>query len=110
MMFSILLIFLIAVVYAADLNPTTFKNDVVLDDNVWMVEFYSSMCGSCQEFAPTWQKLESMVPGVQTGKINIDQKEGMKLAEELGVLSEGIPNVRVFHNSGDSKGFSIYTG
>ncbi len=31
-----------------------------------------------------------------TGKINIDNPDGAKLAQELGVLEQGIPNVQLF--------------
>ena len=30
----------------------------------WLVEFYSSWCGHCQHFAPTWKELAKDVAGV----------------------------------------------
>ena len=30
----------------------------------WLVEFYSSWCGHCQYFAPTWKKLAEGISGV----------------------------------------------
>lgn len=43
-----------------------------------------------------------------TGKINIDVKEGMEIASKLGVLDEGLPNIRLF--TAKNKGISIHTG
>jgi hypothetical protein len=42
------------------------------------------------------------------GKINIDEQNGMKLAESLGVLDEGLPNIRLF--TAKDKGISILKG
>ena len=30
----------------------------------WLIEFYSSWCGHCQHFAPTWKKLAEGISGV----------------------------------------------
>ena len=34
----------------------------------WLVEFYSSWCGHCQHFAPTWKKLAEDVAGIYVDK------------------------------------------
>jgi thioredoxin-like negative regulator of GroEL len=100
-------------VSGADLEPTTFKQTVLNDDRVWMVEFYSAMCGGCQEFASTWERIEkafsegSSGGAIATGKINIDNKAGLKIAEELGVLDDGVPHVRLFKAKGDMTGTAI---
>lgn len=78
------------------------------DDAVWAVEFYSSMCGSCQEFSPIWDSVTSKLKSVKSGKINIDTKQGMALAEKLGVLNEGIPNVQLFSSKNSAN--SLMTG
>jgi thiol-disulfide isomerase/thioredoxin len=66
------------------------------------------MCGACQEFAPTWAALAAKTKHVATGKINIDKAEGSDLAEKLGVLDEGLPNIRLF--GGSPSGVSIFKG
>ena len=67
-MMNLLLIFAIFyIAVASDLDPTTFKASVIDDTRVWLVEFYSPMCGSCTEFAPTWAKVESAMKSVSTG-------------------------------------------
>lgn len=110
LMLIVLLVFLCALVHGADLDPATFEATVVNDSRVWIVEFYSAMCGGCQEFASTWDRIaeafsESSHGGaIATGKINIDNKAGLKIAEELGVLEDGVPHVRLFKRKGDKKG------
>jgi thiol-disulfide isomerase/thioredoxin len=97
-----------------DLDASRFKKSVLEDDKVWLVEFYSSMCGGCQEFASTWDKIENefskSVGKIVTGKISIDNKAGLKVAEELGVLEDGVPHVRMFSRKGDPNGVVIVKG
>merc|ERR1719198_2632352 len=88
------------------LDKSNFDEHVASSKTVSMVEFYSEMCGSCQEFAPTWNKLAKNVAGqINTFKVNIDKPGGQALAEELGVLENGIPNVQLFNSM--SKGKSV---
>jgi thiol-disulfide isomerase/thioredoxin len=110
--FLILLILTITTfIYANDLNPLTFDTEVLNSDKVWVVEFYSGMCGSCKEFSPVFQQLKSSMNNLHFGEINIDKTDGMKVAERVGALEEGIPNVRIFHQTSDgSKGTSIVKG
>jgi thioredoxin-like negative regulator of GroEL len=93
-----------------ELNPENFNEQVVGDERVWMIEFYSPMCGSCQEFSPTWKKLAQLAKSLAKAEVNIDTKQGMALAERLGALAEGIPNVRLFTRAGDPRGTSIVNG
>lgn len=66
------------------------------------------MCGSCQEFAPVWDTLTKKLKSIKTGKINIDTKDGLALAQKLGVLDEGIPNIQLYHKKGAA--ISLMTG
>eukprot|EP01041_Mallomonas_annulata_P001444 gene1444-2780_t len=84
------------------LQGEEFDVQVLNDDRVWLVEFYSNMCGSCQEFAPKWEKLEGSLKSIATGKINIDDKAGMNIAKKLGVLEQGLPNIQLFKGNGKS--------
>jgi hypothetical protein len=46
----------------------------------------------------------STLKKVKVGRVNIENKGGMELAERFGVLDSGIPNVRVVHGkSGQQK-------
>jgi thiol-disulfide isomerase/thioredoxin len=115
-----LLVSLLGSLFAAQLQPQSFQRDVVYffpstvpdfissliqvleSDNAWVVEFYSDMCGSCQEFAPVWETLTRKLKSIKNGKINIDSSEGMKLAQKLGVLDEGIPNIQFYSKRGSA--------
>jgi thioredoxin-like negative regulator of GroEL len=102
---------------AEDMDLATFKSTILTDEKVWLVEFYSGMCGSCKEFSATWSKVEKSMKSIATAKINIDNKGGMEIAKELGVLEEGIPNIRLFKSlkaesgrmSATPKGITIMT-
>ena len=110
MVFSWSLLLLFFVAFSASLTSADqrewtleeFKKNVIEDDRVWLVEFYSGMCGSCKEFAPTWDRIEMSLNDVLKTKVNIDQKGGMEVAKYMGALEEGLPNVRLgelFHYS-----------
>jgi thiol-disulfide isomerase/thioredoxin len=86
-----------------------FKTTVINDERVWLVEFYSSMCGSCKEFAPIWEHVDHTLADVMKTKINIDEKGGMEIAQYIGALDEGIPNVRLITTQ-DGKSASIVKG
>jgi len=108
-LFLLLGIFSITQSIVEKLDPTEFQKKVLNDERVWMLEFYSPMCGSCTEFTPTWSKLESSAKSIVTSKVNIDDSAGMELAKKLGVLDEGLPGVRLF-TSKTGNGMSIVAG
>ena len=101
---------IVELICAEKLDPTRFTNDVLDDERVWAIEFYSGMCGSCKEFAPKWEFLQEKMSAVVTSKVNIDEKPGMDLAQKLGVLQEGLPNIRLFSNTGQTQGIPIMPG
>lgn len=45
------------------LDNNNFNFEVYGDENVWIVEFYSSWCGHCISFAPTWKVFSSKMAG-----------------------------------------------
>eukprot|EP00965_Chrysotila_dentata_P233368 6199535-Pleurochrysis_carterae.AAC.2 len=53
------------------------------------------MCGSCQDFEPTWENLQESVEGLHWGQENV------ALASQFGVLEEGIPNVKLLNLGND---------
>ena len=75
-----------------------FEDLVSRSSRVWMVEFYSEACGYCGEFLPTWTKLTAHATRLESGRVNIDVDTGMELANQLGVLDQGIPAVLIFQN------------
>lgn len=90
------------------MDPRALYEQITSSSQVGMIEFYSSMCGGCTEFAPTWTRIVDKVkPFIITGKINIDDKAGLKIAQELGVLDDGVPHIRIFNRKSDKVGMPI---
>lgn len=91
------------------IDASDFEQRVIGSNEVFLIEFFSEMCGSCQEFAPQWQRISenSQTLGLQTAKINIDRKDNLALAQRLGVLDDGLPSVRLFHRKVDSAGLKV---
>eukprot|EP01060_Flectonema_neradi_P039068 TRINITY_DN845_c1_g1_i1.p1 TRINITY_DN845_c1_g1~~TRINITY_DN845_c1_g1_i1.p1 ORF type:complete len:278 (+),score=75.34 TRINITY_DN845_c1_g1_i1:67-834(+) len=86
-----------------------FTTTVLESKEAFAVEFYSNMCGSCKEFGPVWDEYAAGNPPVRTAKVDIDSKGAKEIADTLGVMEEGIPNVRVFSGV-DETGTSIMKG
>ena len=45
------------------LNNRTLKSTVYGSEQVWFVQFYSSWCGHCVHFAPTWKLFAEDIRG-----------------------------------------------
>jgi len=65
-----------------------------------LLEFYSEMCGSCKVFTPKLEALHKKIVAdkedLPVYKVNIDDNDGMQLANEQNALEDGIPNFRVY--------------
>ena len=94
-----------------DDEPEAPTQDMLLDasnfeqveksDEVWLVEFGSEKCGSCQQFHPRWLGMVQQVGNtVHTGHVVIDRPAGMDVAIKYGVLNAGIPHVALFNRKG----------
>nr|CAD7394800.1 unnamed protein product [Timema cristinae] len=49
-----------------ELNPSTFNDHVMMDKDVWLVDFYAPWCGHCVEFAPVFHVIAQMLLEEQT--------------------------------------------
>ena len=82
-----------------------FKKQIVSSKQAYVVEFYSEMCGTCQDFAPTWNKLSaSLSAKYNFVKIQVDTDNGRALAELTGAFEDGIPSVKVYDTLGEVQG------
>eukprot|EP00049_Salpingoeca_infusionum_P018267 m.356463 g.356463 ORF g.356463 m.356463 type:complete len:153 (+) comp17547_c0_seq1:115-573(+) len=91
------------------ITAANFEDTIAKSDEVWVLEVYSDMCGSCAEFKPTFDKVAAKIDHVHFGALNVDSKEGAKLAKDLNALQKGLPGVLVFHNA-NSEPKSIVAG
>lgn len=100
--FSLFVVLLLQLEYCqGDLNVDDFETEVIDSNYIYLVKFFSSMCGSCKEFEPVWNTVvESVAKKVKTGKVNVDKKDGLKIAEKLEVMEDGIPSLVLFTSKG----------
>ena len=77
-----------------DLTKENFQAEITKSDKPVMVDFWAVWCGPCQMMAPILHELETEMPDVQIGKVNVDEQ--MDLARQFRVVS--IPTLIIFKN------------
>ena len=77
-----------------DLTKENFQAEITKSDKPVLVDFWAVWCGPCQMMAPILHELETEMPDVQIGKVNVDEQ--MDLARQFRVVS--IPTLIIFKN------------
>ena len=77
-----------------DLTKENFQGEVTKPKKPVLVDFWAVWCGPCQMMAPILHELETEMPDVQIGKVNVDEQ--MDLARQFRVVS--IPTLIIFKN------------
>lgn len=77
-----------------DLTKENFQAEITKSDKPVLVDFWAVWCGPCQMMAPILHELETEMPDVQIGKVNVDEQ--MDLARQFCVVS--IPTLIIFKN------------
>ena len=77
-----------------DLPKENFQAEITKSDQPVLVDFWAVWCGPCQMMAPIFHELETEMPDVQIGKVNVDEQ--MDLARQFRVVS--IPTLIIFKN------------
>nr|CAD7445940.1 unnamed protein product [Timema bartmani] len=76
-----------------ELNPSTFNDHVMMDKDVWLVDFFAPWCGHCVEFAPVFHVIAQNLQGVvKAGKVDCDKY--VDLCHKAGIT--GYPTVKLF--------------
>ena len=76
------------------ITEQNFEAEVLKSDVPVLVDFWAVWCGPCQMMAPILHELETEMPDVQIGKVNVDEQ--MDLARQFRVVS--IPTLIIFKN------------
>ena len=77
-----------------DLTKENFQAEITKSDKPVLVDVWAVWCGPCQMMAPILHELETEMPDVQIGKVNVDEQ--MDLARQFRVVS--IPTLIIFKN------------
>ena len=77
-----------------DLTKENFQVEITKSDKPVLVDFWAVWCGPCQMMAPILHELETEMPDVQIGKVNVDEQ--VDLARQCRVVS--IPTLIIFKN------------
>ena len=80
------------------LTTSDFKTIVHNSPNAWMVEFYSSWCGHCIHFAPTFKQIAKDVQKwsdvISVAAIDCAQDENMPICRDYDIM--GYPSLKFF--------------
>ncbi|GMT33551.1 hypothetical protein PFISCL1PPCAC_24848 [Pristionchus fissidentatus] len=96
-----------------ELDNDTFNSSVYGQKRAFFIEFYSSWCGACIGYAPTFKKfarqLESWSPIVQVTVVNCAEDKNMPLCREHQIAA--FPTLKYFkYNSRSAEDATIFTG
>jgi len=75
-------------------NKDNFKQEVVEEKGVVLVDFYADWCGPCRMTAPIIDELSQQLTGIKFVKVNVD--ENPDLASQYQIFS--IPTFLIFKN------------
>jgi len=80
------------------LNTTNFQPSICSSSKAWVVEFYSSWCGHCIHFAPTYKEFAADVFAwrevISVAAIDCAMDENMPTCREYEVM--GYPSIKFF--------------
>jgi protein disulfide-isomerase A6 len=82
--------------YEGDVTVLTvgnFEREVMMNEDMWLVEFYAPWCGHCKQLAPEWEKAATTLKGkVKLGKVDATVEK--QLGDKYEV--KGFPTIKVF--------------
>ncbi|MGL5648166.1 MAG: thioredoxin [Clostridium sp.] len=79
------------------INDTNFKQEVLEEKGLVLVDFFATWCGPCKMLAPILEELNSELSDVKIVKIDVD--ESPETASAYGIQS--IPTMKVFKDGKD---------
>ena len=77
-----------------------FKDEVINNNGLTIVDFWAPWCGPCKMFGPIFESVSNKKNEVKFCKINVDE-DLENISKEYGVMS--IPTVILFKNGKEIK-------
>ena len=74
------------------INENEFDIEVLKEEGVVVVDFFTTWCGPCKMLAPVLEEVQDEMKNIKIVKIDID--ENPNVATEYGV--KNIPTIKVF--------------
>ena len=78
------------------LNKESFEKLTTQTGKAVLIDFWATWCGPCVKLAPELEALAAEYDDLIVGKINIEEKENVELAVQLGVNT--IPALFFYRN------------
>lgn len=78
------------------ITKENFEEVVLKSDKKVLLDFWATWCGPCVKLAPELEALAAEHDDLIVGKINIEEKENVELAVQLGVNT--IPALFFYRN------------
>ena len=92
-----------------DVDLKTFQSDIVQSSRNILLEFYSPLCGACQEFSPTLKKIAEKVQNtLQVSRFDITESGITKEMEKQGFEVEVTPTMYLVQH--DPLRLTLYEG
>ncbi|MGL4873458.1 MAG: thioredoxin [Clostridium sp.] len=79
------------------INDTNFKQEVLEEKGLVLVDFFATWCGPCKMLAPILEELSNELKDVKIVKVDVD--ESPETASTFGIQS--IPTMKVFKDGKD---------
>ncbi|MGL4850710.1 MAG: thioredoxin [Clostridium sp.] len=79
------------------INDTNFKQEVLEEKGLVLVDFFATWCGPCKMLAPILEELSNELSDVKIVKVDVD--ESPETASAYGIQS--IPTMKVFKDGKD---------
>lgn len=75
------------------LTVGNFEREVIMNEDMWIVEFYAPWCGHCKQLAPEWEKAATELKGtVKLAKVDTTVEKSLGEKYEI----KGFPTLKVF--------------
>lgn len=77
-----------------------FKEQVINNEGLTVVDFWAPWCGPCKMFGPIFENVSTKYDNIKFCKLNVDE-DGLDISKEFGVMS--IPTIILFKDGKEIK-------